>query len=244
MFGRYELCIQVRALPWEFWVDCVFWLDEVKVKFLRGANLTRALASKIRFVFRRPDERYHPDCVKPQGSKMEPGGAYIPLFAIMARGQMPVLMDQRPYMLQYSQTDKGMVDRYVYARMLQDAMPAVRQALGPRGHGTIIGVQDNWRVHTAAWAAAAAAAENIRWITICARSPDLNRIERPFGICEYRCNRRYRTEGAPLTEAAFLADINAEFAAMAQDGTLLKQTKKMPNVVADVIANNGGPTRH
>jgi len=71
----------------------------------------------------------------------------------------------------------------------------------------------------------------------------MNRIERPFGECERRVNRKYRNPALrPATEEQFFADIRAEFAGMFD--YMKRQTEKMPQVMRDVIANDGGPTRH
>ena len=71
----------------------------------------------------------------------------------------------------------------------------------------------------------------------------MNRIERPFGECERRVNRKYvHVDARPATEAEFFADIRTEFAGMYE--YMKRQTEKMPEVALDVIANEGGPTRH
>ena len=71
----------------------------------------------------------------------------------------------------------------------------------------------------------------------------MNRVERPFGECERRVNRKYRDPASrPANEAEFFADIRTEFAGM--HDYMKRQTEKMPDVCRDVIANGGGPTRH
>jgi hypothetical protein len=82
-----------------------------------------------------------------------------------------------------------------------------------------------------------------RCVLLVQLGPDMNRIERPFGENERRVNRKYRDPAArPATEAQFFADIRAEFAGM-QD-YMKRQTEKMPEVCRDIVANEGGPTRH
>ena len=82
----------------------------------------------------------------------------------------------------------------------------------------------------------------LRPITIPARSPDMNRVERPFGEMERRVIQKYRVEGAPATEARFISDIREVFTGM--HVYMRNQAEKMPEVARDVIANGGGPTRH
>jgi len=163
---RYDTAMQLKDLPPSWFFEHVIWLDEVKVKFLKGKDLSRHLASKIRFVIRTKEEKYHKDCVKPVGPKQKVGGWNIMFLAIMYRGEMVVHEDMRPYK-ELSQSTQGDYDNHCFRAVLADVLPAVR---AKAGGGMLACVMDNWRVHTAFACKQFYKERGIRPIEICARS--------------------------------------------------------------------------
>jgi hypothetical protein len=163
---RYELANEFKDLPPSYFLTNVFWLDEVKVKFLKGKDLSRNLAGKIKFVIRTKDEKYHKDCVKPVGPKQKVGGWNIMFLAIMFNGEMVVFEDMRPYK-HLSESPGGDYDNTCFRACLKDVLPQLR---AKAGGGILHGVMDNWRVHTAYVCKQFYREYGIRLKEICARS--------------------------------------------------------------------------
>ena len=102
--------------PPGYWDDVAFH-DEVKFIFARGHTLRRLLGKRVRFVYRRKGERYHPECVKPRHMQAYLDGVHVKFFVTVACGQVVLCVDGHPYKW-YSNSAKGEIDQFSYSKYM------------------------------------------------------------------------------------------------------------------------------
>ena len=236
--------------------DGVVYTDEVKLVWARGHTLRRVLGKRVRFVYRRPGERFHPDCVKTRHMRNYMDGIFLKFFVAVAYGQLVIVADGATYLGQ-SRSAGGQLDQYCYAAYLEDLALNFTQlfddwnAAGlnpPIDTSEIHLLQDNWRVHNAPEARAAAIANDIVIVPDQpTRSPDLNPIEHVFKCLADALDAMYLDPAkANVTRDEFCADVNACLHALQVEGTLAKicSDESMRNRCNAVIAANGYATSY
>ena len=211
--------------------DGVVFTDEVKLVWARGHTLRRVLGKRVRFVYRRPGERFHPDCVKTRHMRNYMDGVFVKFFVAVAYGQLVIVADGSTY-LGHSQSARLQLNQHCYAAYLGDLARDFKElfegwnAAGftdpPIDTSEIHLLQDNWRVHNAPAARAAAAANDIVIVPDQpTRSPDLNPIEHVFKCLADALDAMYLDPAkANVTREEFCEDVKACLHALQVKGTL------------------------
>ena len=239
------------------WFDNVVFTDEVKVIWARGQTLRRLLGKRVRFVYRRPGERFHPDCIKGRHMKNNMDGISLKFFVAVWAGQLVMCVDAARY-LPLSQSAKQQIDQHCYAKYLEELAEDYRErciewnALGlmnpPLDPSEIHLLQDNWRVHNAPASRAAAARCGIRIVEgQPTRSPDLNPIENVFARLAERLDQMYRDPAkADVSRDEFVADVRAVLEQLEQEGILraICSDRSMRKRCNEVLEANGGAGPH
>ena len=243
-----------EARPLGFF-DGVCYTDEVRVIWARGATLRRLLGKRVRFVYRRPGERFHPDCIKARHMKNNYDGISLKFFVAVAWGQLVINADAADY-LHLSESARGQIDQNCYARYLEHLAHAYRAKFNELNEGGLTDIdttritllQDNWRVHTAPESLAAAVRKRIDIIEgQPTRSPDLNPIENVFAELARRLDILYADPAkANVDRAEFVDDVNETLQAMNDEGVLARICcdATMRKRFAAVKDANGGATRY
>ena len=243
-----------EARPLGFF-DGVCYTDEVRVIWARGATLRRLLGKRVRFVYRRPGERFHPDCIKSRHMKNNYDGISLKFFVAVAWGQLVINAEASHY-LHLSQTAKKQIDQNCYAKYLEHLADAYREKFNELNEGGLTDIdttritllQDNWRVHTAPESLRAAVRKRIDIIEgQPTRSPDLNPIENVFAELARRLDILYADPAkANVGRAEFVDDVNETLEAMQDEGLLARICcdATMRKRFAAVKDANGGATHY
>jgi len=226
------------------WGKVVF-TDEVQLIFARDATLQRILGSRVYFVYRRPGERYHKDCVKPRHVKGYKDGTHLKFFVAVVDGQVAICEECTPYK-RLSKSKKKQLDQHCYAAYLGDMAKGARDVLGVQRDEPVTVVQDNWRVHNAP---TARAAERKYRLTVIpnqpVRSPDLNPIENVFAMLARRLSIMYLEDDKQHVDAdEFCSDVLLALYSLESEGVIRTICRSMPERCAAVIAASGGPTKY
>ena len=243
---RVEYSVRGCLAPPGYWENVVM-TDEVKLTWARGAALRKLQGSRVRFVWRRRGERFHPDCIKPHASYLD--GVHIKFFvALQMGGGILVCEDSTPYR-EFSQTAKKNLDQNSYAKYLEHLDGQVRfwnNELGDDASWRLL--QDNCSWHDAPAARKACRDFKIQVIPgQPSRSPDLNPIENVFALLVCRLDQLYLSpakDNASVEE--FRADVMNILIDLQLEGHLARicSPQSMQNRMVAVIQAGGHATHY
>jgi len=225
--------------------DPMCFTDEVQLIWARGDELRRLQGCRVRFVYRRRGERFHPDCCKPRGAQHGMDGVHLKFFVSVAQGCLIMCDESTPYKA-YSQTPKGQLDQHSYAVYLRDLAASYRETFGLSADDPVPLVQDGWSIHLAPAARQAERDHNIKVVEgQPSISPDLNPIENIFARLIERIEAIYTDDAkSHVSVDEFKNDVMDVLVGLAADGTIERTCSdaSMRARCAAVLANQGGPT--